>query len=701
MDTKLKSKDKVNNNIITTIVIILIILASAIGMFSSYPIIKNVGAEGKTDYLESYELSEFLDESSYYLQFETSKHKEKGKKPSDIYCEESTIYENYEKRYSDNEFNLWGNRLRQTNNIKYFAYNKDTKKVVDNFDGLIKIEEDTNEINIENLDYKNFRTIIRHDLNKNTEFEVTESIMSYVSNEKYLPLVNYSGQNYEELIPIDNMVIIYGIPNELLSGDHIYNTIKNIENHSYESPAMMISIGFICLIAIIALVFPYSKVKNITLLKIPFEIWIIIIFIDMGIWIGAISSLLNYSINNIEMVISNITIPNNIVDLANIFVWFIIFVIAFFGVVELKSIFKIGFKEFFRTRSIIGRLILWCVRYVKKTVDYVTEIDLKEDNTKYILKLVLINAAILLILSSIWFVGYPLVIVYSIVLFVIAKKYVNDISEKYKRLTEATNEIAEGNLDVKIEEDLGVFNSFKGNLEKIQSGFKKAVDQEVKSQRMKTDLISNVSHDLKTPLTAIITYVDLLQDENISEEKREEYLQVVSKKSLRLQELIEDLFEMSKASSGNISLNIDEVDIVSLMKQTLLELDDKLKESSLIVRSNFPDEKVILPLDSQRTFRVFENLIINVAKYAMPNTRVYLDIIKYENSVEITIKNIAAEEIRFNSSEIVERFVRGDESRNTEGSGLGLAIAKSFVELQGGRFIVEVDGDLFKVRIVF
>lgn len=218
---------------------------------------------------------------------------------------------------------------------------------------------------------------------------------------------------------------------------------------------------------------------------------------------------------------------------------------------------------------------------------------------------------------------------------------------------------------------------------------------------MKTDLISNVSHDLKTPLTAIITYVDLLKDENLSQEKRKQYIEIVDRKSQRLQKLIEDLFEMSKASSGNITLNIEEIDIVSLMKQTLLELDDKIKASSLTFKNNFPEEKVVLQLDSQCTFRIFENIIINATKYAMANSRVYLDIIEREDNVEVIMKNMAAEEIDFNTNEIVERFVRGDESRNTEGSGLGLAIAKSFVELQGGSFKIEVDGDLFKVIMNF
>ena len=292
-------------------------------------------------------------------------------------------------------------------------------------------------------------------------------------------------------------------------------------------------------------------------------------------------------------------------------------------------------------------------------------------------------------------------IIYSIILFFVIRKYVDRISEKYSKLREATSKIAEGNLDVKIEEDLWLFEGFKNDLEKIQYGFKKAVDEEIKSQKMKTDLISNVSHDLKTPLTAIITYVDLLKDENLSEEKRKQYIETLDRKSQRLQVLIEDLFEMSKATSGNITLNIENIDVVSLMKQTLLELEDKLEEANLSVRKNMPEGKVILPLDSQRTFRVFENLVINMTKYAMPNTRVFIDIIENKNNVEIIMKNMAAEEITFNVDTIAERFIRGDESRNTEGSGLGLAIAKSFVELQGGTFNISVDGDLFKVKITF
>ena len=264
----------------------------------------------------------------------------------------------------------------------------------------------------------------------------------------------------------------------------------------------------------------------------------------------------------------------------------------------------------------------------------------------------------------------------------------------------ATNQMAEGDLDVVITEDLGIFNPFKEEMEKIRSGFKNAVEKEVKSQRMKTELITNVSHDLKTPLTAIITYVDLLKGET-DEEKRQEYLQVLERKSLRLKVLIEDLFEISKANSANVTLHIVDVDIVNLFKQVQLELSDKIADAGLDFRCIYPEGKVIVPLDSQKTYRIFENLLVNVIKYAMPHTRVYVEIVQEQDAVAVRIKNVSEAELNFNPEEVTERFVRGDVSRNTEGSGLGLAIVKSFVELQKGKFWIETEADLFKVEIQF
>lgn len=199
------------------------------------------------------------------------------------------------------------------------------------------------------------------------------------------------------------------------------------------------------------------------------------------------------------------------------------------------------------------------------------------------------------------------------------------MKRNYHRLLEATNEIADGNLDVEIDENLGVFEPFKEEIEKIQSGFKKAVDEEVKSQRMKTELVTNVSHDLKTPLTAIITYVNLLKIEQ-DPERQKEYIDVLDRKSLRLKALIEDLFEISKASSKSVNLNIANIDIVNLFKQVKLEMEEKITEANLDFRLDIPEDKVIVALDGQKTYRIFENLIGNAAKYAMPHTRVYVKI---------------------------------------------------------------------------
>lgn len=264
-----------------------------------------------------------------------------------------------------------------------------------------------------------------------------------------------------------------------------------------------------------------------------------------------------------------------------------------------------------------------------------------------------------------------------------------------------TKRIANGEFTQEVEEDFGIFNSLKAELCRIEEGFQKAVEQETKSQRMKTELITNVSHDLKTPLTAITTYVELLKKEDITEEERTEYIDTLSRKSLRLKVLIEDLFEVSKASSQNIVLQYIDVDVVNLMKQVYIEHEEKLSNMGLDIRWNVPNEKVVLSLDNQKTYRIFENLFVNIQKYAMPNSRVYIDILQVENQVQIIMKNISATELNVRSEELTERFVRGDQSRNTEGSGLGLAIAKSFVEAQKGRFEIAVDGDLFKATIIF
>jgi len=352
-----------------------------------------------------------------------------------------------------------------------------------------------------------------------------------------------------------------------------------------------------------------------------------------------------------------------------------------------------------RERMLCVSICRWLKKIWLRFWHWATDIELDENLTRNIWKVVGINGVIVAALCCIWFGGVLGAVIYSILLYVLLKKKCAEIQGCYKKLLHMTKTMAKGDLNTPADEDMGLLNPIRDELTTIQDGFRKAVHEEVKSRNMKTELITNVSHDLKTPLTAIITYVDLLKKEDITEEERRAYVATLDKKSQRLKVLIEDLFEVSKASTKNITMNFDDVDLVNLLKQVRLENEDKIAESTLDFRWNLPEEKCILSLDPQKTFRVIDNLVQNILKYSMPHSRVYIDMKDVDGEVTLSFKNMSATEMNFSPEEITERFVRGDLSRNTEGSGLGLAIAQSFTELQNGTFKVETDGDLFKVTI--
>lgn len=383
----------------------------------------------------------------------------------------------------------------------------------------------------------------------------------------------------------------------------------------------------------------------------------------------------------------------------NAVMWALGITFIYWFVVSLDSIFTMGLTRWLKERTIIGWLLMGGKNAVEKTCGLVGSVDFRDKQTKLLLKIVGINFVLLTVISCFWFFGIFGLMIYSVVLFFLLRRIYDGMQEKYEILLQATGKMADGNLEVEINDDLGVFEPLKGEITKIRNGFKKAVEEEVKSQSMKTELITNVSHDLKTPLTAIITYVNLLKKEGITEEERRNYIRILDQKSMRLKSLIEDLFEISKANSNNVTLHLVEVDIVSLMKQVRLELEDKIGRSQVEFRWNMPDDKAVLILDSEKTYRVFENLLVNIVKYALPGTRAYVEITDDGETVMVSMKNISATEISLEGRDITDRFVRGDESRNTEGSGLGLAIARSFVELQKGTMEVGIEADLFKVKI--
>lgn len=379
----------------------------------------------------------------------------------------------------------------------------------------------------------------------------------------------------------------------------------------------------------------------------------------------------------------------------------IVFLLAFLIGTNLS-----GFgRGYLKKHSLICRYWTRIVGKVREVVhDFYTDLvtyDIGTDANRIILKVIAVNFGILLIICCFWFAGIFGLIIYSVIIYFILKRYVKDIQSKYRKLLNATSSIAQGNLDTALSENFGIFESYKSQLWQIQADFKRAVNEEVKSQRMKTELITNVSHDLKTPLTAIITYIELLRDPSLPDEKRKEYLDILQRKANRLKVLIEDLFEISKASSKSVTLQIVDVDICNLLRQAYLEQDDRISSAGLDFKFSLPDEKIILPLDSQKTYRIFDNLYSNIVKYALSGTRVYILLKNEADYVQIELKNISATELSVAAEELTERFVRGDDARNTEGSGLGLAIAKSFAELQGGSMKIDIDGDLFKVILRF
>ncbi len=300
-------------------------------------------------------------------------------------------------------------------------------------------------------------------------------------------------------------------------------------------------------------------------------------------------------------------------------------------------------------------------------------------------------------------IGYPLVVAATFFMFPITMGIAAWLAmrkvKSFNRIKEGVEQIKNGDLHHRIEVDgKGEFHQLAENINRITDGLKKAVDSEIKSERLKTELITNVSHDIRTPLTSIITYVDLLKLEN-DPKMIAEYVDVLEQKSKRLKLLTDDLFEAAKASSGSIPVQLERIDIVSLLTQGIGEMDEKIEASSLDFKLAHPTEKVYVKADGKLLWRSIENLFSNIFKYALPTSRVYIGVEDLGNEILVTFKNISAFELNISVDELMERFKRGDESRSSQGSGLGLSIAESLIHIQNGKFLVQVDGDLFKVMI--
>jgi len=415
--------------------------------------------------------------------------------------------------------------------------------------------------------------------------------------------------------------------------------------------------------------------------NIPYEILSIICLTVASIFLSVlinIGNIINYTI----LIVST-------------FCYFICYAIcAIMGVTTIK---RIKAKRFFKS-FLTYKIIKWFLDKIKKYKEVV--LNKVEDRKKvfwYYWGFVVIS----IILASTFETGIGLLIL--IVFWLWAFYKIREYQNQEEIIKKALQDIYEGKTDIHINESelKGMLKQMAQYVNDIAGGFTNAIEESLKSERLKTELITNVSHDIKTPLTSIINYVDLLKKEEIKDEKVREYIEILDKKSQRLKKLTEDLVEASKVSSGNVQLNIEEINIKELFNQTIGEFKDKFEEKKLKIEIQVPESDVKIKADSRYMYRIIENLFSNITKYALENSRVYIDIEDTKKQIKISIKNISKEKLNISSDELMQRFVRGDKSRYTEGSGLGLSIAQSLTTLQKGKFEIKIDGDLFKVEMIW
>lgn len=370
-------------------------------------------------------------------------------------------------------------------------------------------------------------------------------------------------------------------------------------------------------------------------------------------------------------------------------------------VILLKSIFNKNTENYLLKNSLIYRIFTGAISEFSNIDEENKNIkDAKIKFTLVYFGICFVLFIVFLFLASLYSsalegIVIPMIL-FGIFIYYILMKNINEVA----RISRESSEIVKGNYKKNIEKKGGLYDGIVDNFNNIGENLDLAIEDAVKSERLKTELITNVSHDLKTPLTSIINYSDLLSKDDNTEDEVKEYSKIINEKSNKLKVLIEDLFEVSKATSNNIKLDRQELDFNSLVQQSIGEWEDKIKENNIEIISNLPEDKVMLNIDGQKFSRVLDNLFSNISKYALENSRVYVDLID-EDGVKLTIKNISKYPLNISAEELMERFTRGEKSRTTSGSGLGLSIASSFVRAHGASFDIEIDGDLFKVTIEF
>ncbi|MFQ9310213.1 MAG: histidine kinase dimerization/phospho-acceptor domain-containing protein [Paraclostridium sordellii] len=569
------------------------------------------------------------------------------------------------------------NMLNELKDIKFFVKNNSTGKIYTNTN-----YESNEDFRKNQKDYCNLEIDLNNSKSTYSKIIDNKRMSSKIDKDYF-----WSTQGKSEPISIS-----ISTPKEINNYDsfeikQFQYDFKYYRNYIDTLFKVLISSGVISIISLIACIKIKGKLinKDGILLKIyrkiPIEIYIV------GISILLFSLILDFG--------------------------YIVSIIAKFIAITLLTIWIIYFKnldkkKYLTTNSITYNVCRFFINIIKNIIKYKNKLPLVK-------RLILVELIIVIIAGLIFMFLYTTEYWYNPVFMLIAISGYITLSlaiitgiilnkvDYLDKIIKGTKEIKNGNINHKIEvKGKDTLAIFAQDINNLSEGLENAIDEKFRSERMKAELITNVSHDLKTPLTSIINYVDLIKkEENIEPEYLKDYINVLDNKSKRLKVLIEDLFEASKASSGNIELNIEKLDLNQLLRQSIGENEEKISKANLDLKVNLPKEQIYINCDGKRMYRVFENLLINISKYSLHNTRVYIDMKLEEEKAYISFKNISAYELNFEADEIIERFKRGDLARNTEGSGLGLAIARDLVELQGGDFDIQIDGDLFKVNVVF
>ena len=491
--------------------------------------------------------------------------------------------------------------------------------------------------------------------------------------------------------------IVYSCVNEDSTEFYKYNLVYKLVSNTYEYASVNIAISAFFLLAMFIYIITSIGHKKgeegiylNSLDNIPFEIVgivaIVLLVIEGFFLFGGINVGIDYTSISNKMI-------DTIISLCFVLGIIIYITIAIIGVTIVR---RIKAKVFWKN-TLIYKFAKWLKR---STGDMLTDINTTG-------KLVIIFGAfyiIQLVLTIKFITDGVIYLFWLIALWGVTLKMLLDRMNKTKKIREKIKNMYDGNKDsipLNEEEYRGELKEIAVWLNDISGGLTNAIEEAMKSERLKTELITNVSHDIKTPLTSIINYVDLMKQENIENEKVKEYLEILDNKSQRLKKLTEDLVEASKASSGNIKLNIEKLNVKELIKQVRGEFEDKFEQRGLEIIENLPEDEIYIEADSRYMFRVMENMYVNISKYALENSRVYIDIKKENDNVKIELKNISKDKLNITVDELMQRFVRGDSARTTEGSGLGISIANSLTTLQKGKFDIYLDGDLFKVVIEF